>query len=118
MKGLTMISTPVVIDVPLRTDQDGVIRIGPTRVTLVTIIQCLRRGDTAEYIHEGFPTVPFADIHSVIAYYLLNQREVDEYVDEILAEGERLRQLHEANDPKAQAFNEKMRKAKANYRPT
>ncbi len=106
-----MINTPIALEVPLRTDENGVIRVGNTRVTLMTIVGCYQRNDTPEAIHEGFPTVPLADIYAVIAYYLANRDEVDEYIREEEAEGERLRREHEANDPKAAAFNAKMRAA-------
>lgn len=93
-----MIGTPAAIDVPLRTDQNGVIRIGKTRVTLLTIVACHQRGDTPEEIHEGFPTVPLAHIYAVLAYYLANRDEVNTYIRQIEAESERLRQEFETAD--------------------
>jgi uncharacterized protein (DUF433 family) len=105
-----MISTPTIVDVPLRTDQDGVIRIGNSCVTLLTVVQRHRVGDTPEEIHEGFSTVPLADIYAVIAYYLAHQAEVDAYLHQILKTAEAQRQQHEANDPKASAFKAKLRK--------
>ena len=104
-----MLSTPTMIDLPLRTDQDGVIRVGDTRVTLVTIVKHYRVGDTAEVIHAGFPTVSLADVYAVIAYYLSHQADVDEYIREVDAAAERWRREYEANNPQAAAFNAKMR---------
>ena len=104
-----MISMPAVIDVPLRTDQDGVIRVGQTRVTLITIVQRYRVGDAPEAIHEGFPTVPLADIYAVIAYYLAHREEVDAYISQVDAEADRRRQQFEANNPQVAASNTKMR---------
>ncbi|MEM6280698.1 MAG: DUF433 domain-containing protein [Chloroflexota bacterium] len=78
-----MIHTPAAVAVPLRTDENGVIRIGDTRVTLVTVIGRHRAGDTAEQIHEGFPAVPLTDIYAVIAYYLANRDAVDDYLREV-----------------------------------
>lgn len=104
-----MITIPAAIDVPLRTDQDGVIRVGNTRVTLMTIVGRHNVGDTPEQIHSGFPTVPLADIYAVITYYLTHREEVDEYIRQAKEEGERLRREWEANDPKAAEFNAKMR---------
>jgi uncharacterized protein (DUF433 family) len=103
-----MLATPTALDMPLRTDADGVIRIGHTRVTLTTIIACHRRGDTPEHIHEGFPTVPLADIYAVIAYYLANQDEVDAYIRQEDEEAERWRQAYEADHPEASAFDKKV----------
>jgi len=105
-----MIDVPTTVDVPLRTDEQGVIRVGETRVTLLTVVNRYRVGDTPEMIHQGFPTVSLADIYAVIAYYLAHQDEVDMYIHKIEAEAERQRQEYEANDPKAAAFSMKMRK--------
>jgi uncharacterized protein (DUF433 family) len=105
-----MISTPTVIDVPLRTDQDGVIRVGKTRVTLLTIVTRHRVGDSPEDIHRGFPTVALGDIYAVLAYYLAHQAEVDQYIANELAEAERWRQDYEASNPQAAESNARLRK--------
>ncbi len=91
-----MISTPTVIDVPLRTDEHGVIRVGKTRVTLLTIVTRHQAGDSAEDIHRGFPTVALGDIYAVLAYYLTHQEEVDEYIRQVEREGEAIRRQIEA----------------------
>ncbi len=103
-----MLATPTALDMPLRTDAEGVIRVGNTRVTLTTIIACHRRGDTPEAIHAGFPTVPLADIYAVIAYYLAHQDEVDAYIRQENDEAERWRQEYEADHPEAVAFDKKV----------
>ena len=108
-----MIDGPTTVNVPLRIDEDGVIRVGDTRVTLHTIVARYRVGDTPEAIHEGFPTVAIADIYAVIAYYLAHRDEVDAYIHQIEVEAETQRQAHEAYDPKAAAFNTNMRKLRA-----
>lgn len=103
-----MIDVPTTVDVPLRIDEYGVIRVGNTRVTLPTILARHRAGDTPEMIHDGFPTVSVADVYAVIAYYLAHRDEVDAYIRQIETEAEHQRQEHEASDPKAAAFNAKM----------
>ncbi len=105
-----MLVTPATIDVPLRTDQDGVLRVGNTRVTLLVLLGAYNRGDTAEEIAEGFDTLKLEDIYAVISYYLSHRAEVDSYIQRIKDEAEKRRQEHEANDPRAAAFNAKMRK--------
>src|SRR5271165_4959583 len=91
-----MISTPAVIDVPLRTDENGVIRVGKTRVTLLTIIACHQRGESPEDIHQGFPTVALGDIYAVVAYYLAHREAVDEYIRQEKLAGEEIRRKVEA----------------------
>jgi uncharacterized protein (DUF433 family) len=94
-----MIDIPEVVELPLHKDEDDNIRVSGTRVTLDTIIGFYRQGETPEDLHEGFPTVPLADIYAVIAYYLAHQNEVDAYLKRRDEEGERIRQEWEAEHP-------------------
>ncbi len=66
--------------IPLSTDNDGVIRVGNTRVTLDTIVAAFKEGATAEEIAYQYPTVSLADIYSVISYYLHQRESVDAYL--------------------------------------
>ena len=68
--------------VPLRTDADGVIRVGGTRVTLDTIVGAFEGGATAEEIAQRYPSVALADVYSVIAYYLRHDEQIRSYLDE------------------------------------
>src|SRR5690349_16340333 len=65
---------------PFRIDADGVVRIGPTRVTLDAVLSAYRDGCTAEQIVLKFPSLDLADTYAVIAYYLWNQTEIDGYL--------------------------------------
>lgn len=94
-----MIATHPTLIVPLHTDEDGNIRVSRTRVTLDTIVGFYKQGDTAERLHEGFPTVPLADIHAVIAYYLAHREEVDAYLQRREEEAARIRAEWEAKYP-------------------
>ena len=104
-----MIETPAAIDVPLRTDENGVIRVGNTRVTLAVLISAYQRGDTPEQIAEDFDTLKLEDIYAVISYYLSHPVEVDTYIQQAKDQTERWRREHEAENPRAAAFNAKMR---------
>lgn len=66
--------------VPIRTDADGVIRVGGTRVTLDTVVATFDAGATAEEIAQQYPSVSLADIYSVIAYSLRHRPEVRAYL--------------------------------------
>ena len=66
--------------VPLRTDSDGVIRVGDTRVTLDTVMEAFACGATAEEIVQQYPSVGLADVYSVIAYYLRHRDDVHAYL--------------------------------------
>lgn len=92
-----MIPDPPTMIIPLRTDENGAIRVSGTRVTLDTIIARHHQGDTPEAIHEGFPTVPLTGIYAVISYYLAHRDELDAYLQRRDAEADRIRQEIEAN---------------------
>lgn len=50
-------------------------------------------------IHEGFPTVPLADIYAMIAYYLAKRAEVDTDLQTIDEASARTRQELETRHP-------------------
>lgn len=66
--------------VPIRSDADGLIHVGGTRVTLDTVVAALDAGATAEEIVQQYPSLILADVYSVIAYYLCHQSEVRAYL--------------------------------------
>lgn len=112
-----MINTPIAIDVPLKTDEYGVIRVGSTRVTLHTIISSYRLGESPEAIHEGFPTISLADIYAIIAYYLANREVVDAYMQQVDDEAEQTRKEWEARyTPQQKARTDEFRKLLAQKR--
>lgn len=67
---------------PIETDQDGVLRISGTRVTLDTIVAAYNAGATPEEIVLGYDSVPLEDVYLVLGYYLRNRSEVDAYLAE------------------------------------
>lgn len=75
-----MLVVPTSEPIPLKTDPNGVIRIGKTRVTLDTVVTAFLEGATAEEIGEQYPSLQLADIYSAIGYYLRHQTEVDAYL--------------------------------------
>lgn len=77
---------------PLRTDEDGAIRVGSSRVLLEVVISAFNDGATAEAIVQRFPTVSLADAYAVIAYYLRHRQEIDEYVAKRDAHGDAVEQ--------------------------
>jgi uncharacterized protein (DUF433 family) len=64
----------------LRIDDEGVARVGATRVTLDTLVASYRDGNTAEEIVQQYPTLALADVHAAIAFYLTHLSEVDAYL--------------------------------------
>ncbi|MFC1706286.1 DUF433 domain-containing protein [Planctomycetota bacterium] len=80
------------LQVPLRKDAEGSIRVGGTRVTLDTIVAQFNAGQTAEQIAENFDTLTLEDIYATIAYYLRHREELEEYLREGEEKAEALRQ--------------------------
>ena len=76
---------------PLRLDQDGVIRVGGTRVTLHTIVNALHQGLGAEEIADRYPSLTLADVYSVIGYYLWHRATLDAYLDQQRREADQVR---------------------------
>ena len=95
--------------VPLHEDARGAVRVIGSRITLDTIVGCLKMGDTAEDIQDGFPSLSLAQINAVIGWYLTNRAEVDEYIREGEVAAEKLRQEIESR-PESIAFNERFRR--------
>jgi uncharacterized protein (DUF433 family) len=105
-----MIDLPETVTLPMKMDEHGAIRVSGTRVTLDTLIVCYQQHESPETIHEGFPTVPLADIYAVIAYYLAHQDDVDAYLKQRDEEAERIRQEVEASyTPEQKAHTERLR---------
>ena len=112
-----MLPTPAAVDVPIKEDDHGVIRVSGTRVTVKTIIGRYRAGDTPDLIHEGFPTVPISDVYAVIAYYLANREAVDRYIEESDTVAERVRLDIETNyTPEQQRRIDRLRQLAAQKR--
>jgi uncharacterized protein (DUF433 family) len=97
-----MIIPPTAVEhIPLATDDAGVVRVSGTRVTLDTIVQAFSDGATAEEIVQQYPTVPLADVYSVIGYYLRRRHEVEDYLRERRHQAEAVRQHNEARQQPA-----------------
>jgi|SRR5215213_3486327 len=95
--------------VPLGQDQDGTIRATGSRITLDTIVDVYKSGDSLEQIHEEFPTLSFPQIQSIISWYLNNQAEAEAYLEKGNAEAERLRQEIQSR-PEQIALREKIQR--------
>ena len=72
-----MIATPTAVNVPLRTDEGDVIRIGNSRVTLESVIADFHRGVSPEEIAHHYSALSLSDVYLVVGYYLQNRAEVD-----------------------------------------
>lgn len=89
----------VIQSVPLKTDADGVVRVGGTRVTLDTVVYEFEQGSTAEEIAYQFDVLNLSDVYAVIAYYLRHPDEVKAYLQEQEKLAEEIREKIEQQFP-------------------
>ncbi len=87
--------------------ENGAYRIANTRVSLDSVIYSFKRGDLPETIVRKFPTLNLAQIYGAIAFYLENDKEIDEYLRQNEFEYEKKRQEQRMENP---AFYERFDK--------
>jgi uncharacterized protein (DUF433 family) len=85
---------------PLQANEDGVILVGKTRVTLDTVVAVFNQGATAEEIAYRYPSLSLADIYATIAFYLKHQPEVEAYLQQRQQRSQEIRAVNQARfDP-------------------
>lgn len=81
---------------PLKTNADGVVRVGNTRVTLDTVIAVFKQGTTAEEIVYRYPSLRLADVYATIGFYLNHHQEVETYLQQRQQQAQEIRKMNEA----------------------
>lgn len=71
-------------------------RIAGSRVSLASIVHQYWEGKSPEAIVEEFPTLSAERVYGAIAFYLHHRQEVDEFLVQLDAEFEKLRQANQA----------------------
>ena len=85
---------------PLQANEDGVILIGKTRVTLDTVVSVFNQGATAEEIVYRYPSLNLAEVYATIAFYLKHQSEVEAYLRQRRQQAQEIRAMNQAKfDP-------------------
>jgi len=84
------------ITAPLALNEQGVIRVAGTRVTLDTVISAFQDGATAEEIVLAYTSLHLADVYATLAWYLQHQAEADTYLRERQQIAEAVRRENEA----------------------
>ena len=74
---------------PYVEERDGALRIVGTRVALDSVVIRFREGASPDGIAQAFPALTLAQVYGAIAYYLENQRAIDEYIADTQRELER-----------------------------
>jgi uncharacterized protein (DUF433 family) len=98
--------------VPLSQDADGTVRVSGSRVTLETLVSAFRKGNTAEQIHDSFPSLSLSQVYGVIAWYIDHQNDAEEYLMERQADADETRQEIESRAGYSE-FRENIRQRRA-----
>lgn len=75
---------------PLRVDETGTVRVGPTRVLLETVVAAFWDGATPEQIVQTCDTLQLHEVYSAIGYYLRHRTAVDAYLADRAREADEL----------------------------
>ena len=97
----------------LRVDAGGAVRVGPTRVLFVLVVEAFRDGATPEEIVMMYDTLDLADAYAACAYYLRHKAAVDEFVAEYHRAGDELREKIEARQGSRAGVRERLLARKA-----
>jgi uncharacterized protein (DUF433 family) len=104
---------PLTFPVPLREEPTGVLRVGKSRVLLELVIRAYQRGNSPQEIVRMYDTLALGDVFAVIAYYLANPAEIDEYLSKCDQDAETVRRRIEASQPHGPTKDELLARAKA-----
>jgi uncharacterized protein (DUF433 family) len=104
---------PLTVSVPLWEDPPGVFRVGKSRVLLELVIRAYQRGSSPQDIVQMYGALDLRDTFAVIAYYLAEPTEIDEYLGKCDEEADTVRRRIEAAQPAGVTTDELLARAKA-----
>ncbi len=84
---------------PLREDESGTLRVGPTRLTLDLVVAELEKGTTPEEMLDQYPFRSRDDILGAISFYHSHRGRVDAYLARRKARADELQAYFEARCP-------------------
>ena len=64
----------------VRVDEQGVMRVGNSRVMLDSVVAAFEQGHSAETIRQQYPALTLEDAYGAITYYLGHAEEMKEYL--------------------------------------
>jgi uncharacterized protein (DUF433 family) len=74
----------------------GEIRLTGHRIDLYLLVRKFNDGNPADLLHCEYPTLPLTVIHEVIAFYLGNRADINQYVAAVTSKADKLRADHQA----------------------
>lgn len=94
-----MTDAPITEVIPIYSDADGRMRVSGTRVLLDLVVYAYHQGETPEHIIQMYPTLTLDQVYLTLGYYLRHRDTVDDYIRQMEAEAEAVRQEWEAKHP-------------------
>jgi uncharacterized protein (DUF433 family) len=85
--------------IPLSADENGVLHIGRTRVTLDSIVGMFEAGASAEQIADEYDSLTLDEVYGVIFFYLRHQDQVKDHLAREERESEEASKRFEARFP-------------------
>jgi uncharacterized protein (DUF433 family) len=64
----------------VRVDENGVYRVGSTRVMLDSVVAAFHQGHSPETIKQQYPSLTLEEVYGSLAYYLAHSAEIDAYL--------------------------------------
>jgi uncharacterized protein (DUF433 family) len=80
----------------IREDENGVYRVGKTRVMLDSVVAAFQQGHSPETIRQQYPALTLEEVYGSIAQYLAHREEIDAYLRQQDAVWEQERRRSEA----------------------
>lgn len=68
------------LDDYVRTDEQGVMRVGNTRVSLDSLVASFEQGASPETIQQQYPALSLEMVYGAITYYLAHTESVQQYL--------------------------------------
>lgn len=73
--------------------------VGPTRISLDSVVYSFLNGKSPESIAQNFPPLSLEEVYGAIAFYLANRELIDTYLQEGEAEFQRLQHRCRKKNP-------------------
>jgi uncharacterized protein (DUF433 family) len=76
-----------------------IVRLKGFRIGIEHIVRSYHEGYTPEQITQEFPGVSLETVYAILAYYLHNKKEVEGYIDQVMAVTEQHMKKDDEKDP-------------------
>jgi uncharacterized protein (DUF433 family) len=110
---MAVLEQPLTMPIPLREEPPGVLRVGKSRVLLELVIRAYQRGNSPQEIVGMYDSLDLGDVFAVIAYYLSNLAEIEDYLRHCDDGAAGLRRQIEASQPAGPTKAELLARAQA-----